>query len=83
MIINTDLPKVGQHVVMQLLKFVDDLGRSLDETGQTDVIYLDFAKTFDKYKLNHMYGVKGNTMSCKLTWLSSYLTTRRQRVVLN
>ena len=38
----------GRSTCSQLLKFVGDLSKSLDETGQTDVIYLDFAKAFDK-----------------------------------
>ena len=76
----------GRSTCSQLLEFADDLGKSLDKTGQTGVIYLDVAKTFDKvnhclllYKLQKMYGVKCHL----LKWLHSYLGNRRQRVVVN
>jgi len=37
----------GRFIVLQLLKFVDDWTAQLDSGGQVDVIYTDFAKTFD------------------------------------
>ena len=50
-----------------------------------DAIFLDFAKAFDKVchphlllKLQH-YGIKGQL----LEWISDFLTTRRQRVVID
>ena len=52
---------------------------------QTDVIIMDFAKTFDKvpqrrllYKLDH-YGIRGSTHK----WISSWLSERSQKVVLD
>ena len=52
--------------------------------GQTDVIVMDFSKAFDKvphqellYKLSN-YGVNIVTLS----WLKSFLSNRKQRVVL-
>ena len=57
----------------------------LDERGSVDAIFLDFAKAFDKVchphlllKLQH-YGIKGQL----LEWISDFLTTRRQRVVID
>ena len=57
----------------------------LDERGSVDAIFLDFAKAFDKVchphlllKLQH-YGIKGQW----LEWISDFLTTRRQRVVID
>jgi hypothetical protein len=35
----------------QLLEFVDDICKSLQESQQTDILILDFAKAFDK--VNH------------------------------
>ena len=52
---------------------------------QTDLILLDFSKTFDKvaheklpFKLHH-YGIRGGT----LKWIKSFLDDRYQNVLLN
>ena len=50
-----------------------------------DQIFLDFAKAFDKVSHPHLllklqhYGIKGQL----LKWISDFLTTRRQRVVID
>ena len=70
--------------VSQLLECMNDWTQSYDRGDSTDAIYLDFAKAFDTVahqillaKLDHS-GIRGHL----LTWLSSFLTGRRQRVVL-
>ena len=69
----------------QLLKCYHSIGRTLDEGGQIDVLYLDFSKAFDSvphsyllFKLEHFYGVSG----VLLDWFRSYLSDRVQRVVI-
>ena len=69
----------------QLIQLVEDLGRQLSLGKQTDLILLDFSKSFDKvnrlkllYKLS-CFGVKGNT----LNWIQSFLIGRTQTVVLD
>ena len=69
---------------LQLLGFVNDLLDSLDAGKETDVIVTDFSKAFDKvghqrllHKLD-FYGVRGLTKK----WISSFLSNRTQRVVL-
>ena len=64
---------------------MNDLAKSLDEGTQTDVIFLDFSKAFDKvchkylsHKLYH-YGMCGNL----LAWLKNFLSNRTQCVVLD
>ena len=37
----------GKSTTTQLVEFIEDVGRTLDQTGQTDVIYPDFSKAFD------------------------------------
>lgn len=68
----------------QLILTIQDLAAALDDGEQIDAILLDFSKAFDKvphrrllYKLDH-YGIRGNT----LQWISSFLTDRSQRVVV-
>ena len=73
------------HCVTHLLQLVHEWLSILDERGSVDAIFLDFAKAFDKVchphlllKLQH-YGIKGQL----LEWISDFLTTRRQRVVID
>lgn len=87
----SDFLNVNQHgfrqhrsCVTQLLQFVHSTAKSLDAGIQTNVIYLDMAKAFDKvphdkllYKLE-MVGVRGQL----LAWFRSYLTNRRHRTLI-
>ena len=70
--------------VSQLLECMNDWTQSYDLGESTDVIYLDFAKAFDTVahqrliaKLDYS-GIRGHL----LAWITSFLTGRRQRVVL-
>lgn len=69
----------------QLIQTVHDIAGSLDNRTPLDMIIMDFSKAFDTvphnrllYKL-HNYGITGNIH----TWISNFLTQRRQRVVVN
>ena len=69
----------------QLLLTIQDLARTTDYKGQTDVILLDFAKAFDKvphhrllHKLKH-YGIDGNINR----WVKAFLENRTQQVILD
>ena len=67
-----------------MLDALEYIGRILDQGGQVDTIYLDMSKAFDRInhqKLLHKLtnsGIGGNL----LKWFQSYLTGRRQRVVV-
>ena len=69
----------------QLLAHIDIILENLQHGMDTDVIYLDYAKAFDKVdheillKKLYSYGVRGKL----LMWISSYLTDREQTVVIN
>lgn len=68
-----------------LLEYLETLTKLVDEGHSMDIIYLDFAKAFDKVphrrlvdKL-HAHGIKGKVSG----WVEAWLTGRKQRVVLN
>ena len=68
----------------QLLEFIDDVSKNLENSTQTDILIMDFSKAFDKvshnllsHKLAH-YGIQGNTNR----WIRSFLSDRTQAVVL-
>jgi ribonuclease P/MRP protein subunit RPP40 len=74
----------GRSCLTNLLIFLDKVTRLVDEGKDLDIIYLDFAKAFDKVphqrlliKLREV-GINGNL----LKWISSWLSGRQQRVVI-
>ena len=75
----------GDSTINQLLSITDDLGRALDSVKEVRVIFCDVSKAFNRvwhegflYKLTS-YGVRGNL----LRWFRSYLSGRKQKVVIN
>ena len=75
----------GKSCVTQLIEVFYDIGLPLDLGLESDIIYLDFAKAFDAVcpaklvsKLK-TFGIDDPLLS----WFHSYLTGRRQRVVIN
>ena len=68
----------------QLLAHVEQIYHSLNDNKEVDVIYLDFAKAFDKVdhailmaKLEK-YGIQGKA----LKWIKEFLVNRKQTVVV-
>ncbi len=68
----------------QLLLTVSDLANQLNSNKQVDICVLDFSKAFDVVshrkllaKLSH-YGIRGDI----LTWIQSFLTNRKQSIVV-
>ena len=75
----------GKSCTSQLLEVHDYIGSLLDAGKQTDVIYMDMSKAFDKvnhqiliHKLDNCFGISGSLLG----WFSSYLLNRRQRVTV-
>ena len=69
----------------QLLQFIQELNANNNKNLQTDLIFMDFAKAFDKvshrrllYKLKY-YGIQTHT----LNWIQTFLTDRTQTVVID
>ena len=75
----------GRSCLSQLISHYDKILSHLDEGKNVDVIYLDFAKAFDKLDFNitlaklSMLGINGKVG----IWLHSFLTNREQSVIVN
>ena len=69
----------------QILEALDLWTKLIDDGETVDVIYLDFAKAFDKVphkrliKKCEAFGIKGKLLS----WLEAFISGRRQRVTVN
>ena len=68
----------------QLIKTVNDLGKSMNHGEQYDSILLDFSKVFDKVchrklllKLEH-YGIRGRNIQ----WIKKFLENRTQKIAV-
>ena len=75
----------GRSCLTQLLAHHDNILNLLEQGYNVDVVYLDFAKAFDKvdhnillHKLKNL-GINGKT----LRWIQNFLQERVQRVVVN
>ena len=67
-----------------LLSHIEQIYKALNDDEEVDVIYLDFAKAFDKVdhavllaKLSR-YGIEGRALS----WIKEFLLNRKQTVVV-
>ena len=75
----------GDSTINQLIAICNNIHKSLDVNDEVLAVFLDLSKAFDKvwhkgllYKLE-LCGITGNL----LDWLKSYLSGRKQKVVLN
>jgi len=59
--------------------------KELDEGNSVDLIYLDFAKAFDKVPYNRLFKkLKAHGIGGKiLNWIENWLNNRRQRVCID
>ena len=75
----------GRSTTSQLLKMVDDWTSLLEQGGQIDVVYTDLEKAFDKVPHDYLIRkLKAYNLEDKVVgWIRSFLTDRRQRVVVN
>jgi len=75
----------GRSCLTNLLEFLDKVTCSVDARDNIDVVYLDFAKAFDKIphcsliKKLEAHSIRGNI----LTWITDWLKGRKQRVCLH
>ena len=75
----------GDSAINQLLYITNEFGKALDEGKEIRVIFCDISKAFDRVwhkgllrKLKSV-GIRGHLLG----WIESYLSNRRQRVVIN
>ena len=75
----------GKSTTTNLLEFLDKLSEATDKGIDTDVVYLDFAKAFDKVPRERLlrkvaaHGIVGKVGN----WIREWLSNRRQRVSVN
>ena len=75
----------GRSCTTNLIEYLNKLTAAVDGGTPVDVVYLDFAKAFDKVPTKrllsklHAHGVRGRL----LAWIKNWLTGRLQRVILN
>ena len=74
----------NRSCLTQLISHMDNILHILESDANADVVYLDFAKAFDKvdhrillHKLNNI-GIQGKL----LKWIESFLTDRKQKVIV-
>ena len=69
----------GRSCLTNLLDFMEEVTRELDNGNCVDVVYLDFSKAFDKVPHRRLlsmlkaHGITGKV----LKWVSSWLSDRR------
>jgi len=75
----------GSSCLTNLLTFLDKVVGCLDTGDDVDVVFLDFAKAFDKVPHQRLilklesHGITGKLLS----WITNWLTNRKQRVCIN
>ena len=75
----------GRSCLTQLLSHHDNIISLLEQGNNVDVVYLDFAKAFDK--VDHKivlakafnFGIRGKLLS----WIKEFLSNRTQSVIVN
>jgi hypothetical protein len=77
--------RAGRSCLSQLIAHYDKILTLLDQGTNIDVIYLDFAKAFDKLDFNiTLANLKSLGIDGKIgRWLQSFLTNRHQSVIVN
>jgi hypothetical protein len=75
----------GRSCLTNLLTYLEDVTRAVDEGHALDAVYLDFSKAFDKVPHKRLlHKLKAHGIGGKiLQWINSWLNGRMQKVVLN
>ena len=75
----------ARSCLANLLCFLEELTKWVDDGSPVDVIYLDFQKAFDKVPHQRLIlKLKSHSMGSSIVnWIEQWLTDRRQRVVVD
>jgi len=75
----------GRSTALQLLRIMDEWTTQLDSGGQVDVIYTDFAKTFDTVPHRRLLSkIKSYNINQRLIlWIQDFLCSRKQSIGVN
>ena len=75
----------AKSCLTNLLCFLEEITKWVDDGSPVDVIYLDFQKAFDKVPHERLISMlKSHGMGKSLiNWIEQWLTDRRQRVVVD
>ena len=77
--------RFGRSCLSQLLAHYDRITKLMEEGHDVDIVYVDFAKAFDKVDINiamnkiQALGINGRLAE----WIHCFLTQRKQQVVVN
>ena len=77
--------RAGRSCLTQLLHHMDEVLKALENRRNVDVVYLDFAKAFDKVDHNilmkkvEQFGIKGKLHA----WILSFISNRYQQVLVD
>ena len=76
--------RAGRSCLSQLLQHFDQVTRLLEQGKNVDVVYLDFGKAFDKldFQITLQKLLKLGITGKLHKWIESFLTGRKQRVVV-
>ena len=72
----------GRSCLSQLLKHHNNILEELEKSNNVDVIYLDFAKAFDKVDHGILLS-KHKKIGINGMWIDNFLSNRQQCVVVN
>lgn len=75
----------GRSCLTNLLDFMEEVTYFLDKGDPVDVIYLDFAKAFDKVPYRRLFNkLKSHGIGGMVAdWIKAWLTNRKQKVGIN
>ena len=75
----------ARSCLTNLLCFLEEITKLVDDGSPVDVVYLDFQKAFDKVPHQRLLLKLKDHGLCNdaINWIEKWLTHRRQRVILN